>query len=379
MEHRGPEGDGRAIGRPPEISIATYRVLLGLLVVAATWVDPKVGGKFHLDAEAGVALAMYLGYAIAIWVALSRHWITVRTETNVTTVGDVLVGLVVAAVTNRAAAAYSVFLAFGVLAAGARGDSFRCLCVTAASVLGYIGIGWGMLGADFSLMRPVYLGVMGLMLAAVGRSYRDYVTSTARSVAALEERNRIARTLHDGYLQTIAGATLQLEAVRQAFARGMASRGEAMLAELRRGLDREHDGLRAYVRALAGRPDEAPRAANPGPEPDVRIAADVELSLSDVEWIASIVREGLINVRSHARATAAEVRVHAAADEVRLTIADDGVGFPPGGRLPWSIESRVREAGGSVALARNGRPGTMLIITLPFRRAESKRLASPAA
>ena len=51
---------------PPEISIARYRVVLGICAVAATWVDPKIGGKFHLDEPSLFSLSTYLLYAVGV-------------------------------------------------------------------------------------------------------------------------------------------------------------------------------------------------------------------------------------------------------------------------------------------------------------------------
>jgi len=353
------------VSAPPEVGIAGYRVLLAVFALFATWVDPKVGGRFHLDPESFAALGLYLAYALGAWVSVWKGWISPEVEINVTTVTDVAFGLLIAAVTHAAISTYTVYLAFGVLAAGARGDYVRCLYVTAASVTGYILLGWSKLGPDFFLMRPAYLGIMGLMLATLGRSYTAYFTATARSVAALEERNRIARTLHDGYLQTMAGATLHVEAVRHAVQHGLAAKAEQLLCHLRDALDREHDSLRAYVRTLASAPRRTPQPLSEGREPTVDVDIRCTTSAAALEWIGKIIGEGLLNIRRHANAERAEICLRASGDEIRLTLADDGIGFADDSPLPWSIQSRVLEAGGNIALDRNATSGACLVITLP--------------
>lgn len=350
---------------PPEVGIAGYRVVLGVFAMMATWVDPKVGGRFHLDVESELALGSYLAYALGTWVALWKGWISPEAERSVTTVTDVAFGLLIAAVTHATTSTYTVFLAFGVLAAGARGDYVRCLYVTAASVTGYVLLGWSNLGPDFFLMRPLYLTIMGLMLAALGRSYSIYFTTTARSVATLEERNRIARTLHDGFLQTMAGTTLQIEAVRQALMQGLGSKAESLLNHLREALDLEHDNLRAYVRMLASVPERIPRPVPETAEPIVHVDIDVTTTASEMELIGKIMGEGLLNIRRHAQAMNAQVHLRAANGEIRMTLSDDGVGFPDDSPLPWSIRSRVLDAGGTIALAQHDAPGACLVITLP--------------
>ena len=84
-----------------------------------------------------------------------------------------------------------------------------------------------------------------------------------------------------------------------------------------------------------------------------------------MEWIGKIIGEGLLNIRRHANATTAVVRVRATDDEIRLTLTDDGVGFADDSPLPWSIQSRVLEVGGSITLDRTSAPGACLVITLP--------------
>ena len=354
---------------PPEVGIAGYRVALSIFALVATWVDPKVGGRFNLDLVSFLALGAYMAYALGAWIALWYGWLSPESETSVTTVADVAFGLLIAAVTHATTSTYTVFLAFGVLAAGARGDYVRCLSVTAASVLGYIVLGWSKLGPDFLLMRPAYLSIMGLMLATLARSYSTYFTATARSVAALEERNRIARTLHDGYLQTMAGATLHIEAVRHAVTHGLSAKAEGLLCHLRDALDDEHDNLRAYVRTLASAPQRAPQPLSEGKEPSVHIDIDLTASAPVMEWIGKIIGEGLLNIRRHANASNAMVRLRATGDEIRLTLTDDGVGFAADSPLPWSIQSRVLEVGGSITLDRTAAPGACLVITLPRSKA----------
>jgi signal transduction histidine kinase len=358
------------VAPPPEVGIAGYRVLLGVFAVVATWVDPKVGGRFHLDTESWLALGSYLAYALGTWMALWKGWISPESERSITTVTDVAFGLLIAAVTHATTSTYTVFLAFGVLAAGARGDYVRCLCVTAASVLGYVLLGWSNLGPDFFLMRPAYLIIMGLMLATLGRSYSTYFSATARNVAALEERNRIARTLHDGFLQTMAGTTLHIEAVRQALVHGLGAKAESLLCALRNALDHEHDNLRSYVRTLASVPERIPRPPlSEVPEPKIHVDIHVTTSAPAMELIGKIIGEGLLNIRRHANATNANVHLRATDDEIRLTLSDDGVGFADDSPLPWSIQSRVLDAGGTVALDQNGAPGACLVITLPRSQA----------
>ncbi|TMA42807.1 MAG: hypothetical protein E6J83_11235 [Deltaproteobacteria bacterium] len=75
-------------------------------------------------------------------------------------------------------------------------------------------------------------------------------------------------------------------------------------------------------------------------------------------------REAAANVRRHARARSAVIAIRAADAQVHVTVDDDGIGFANPERVPWSIASRVSEAGGTIRVARDG-PGAHLRLTLP--------------
>jgi len=59
------------------------------------------------------------------------------------------------------------------------------------------------------------------------------------------------------------------------------------------------------------------------------------------------------------------ITVDANAERVRITIDDDGIGFPAGATPPWSIASRAAELGGAVNLGGGDRPGGHLEVELP--------------
>jgi signal transduction histidine kinase len=75
------------------------------------------------------------------------------------------------------------------------------------------------------------------------------------------------------------------------------------------------------------------------------------------------VREGIANVRRHARAQHASIEIQTGPNEVRVSIEDDGVGFQ-GAVPPWSIASRAREFGGRIDIVAEG-AGARLLITVP--------------
>src|SRR5207245_332758 len=104
---------------------------------------------------------------------------------------------------------------FAVLAAGFRGGLRRALTVTGASVALYLCL---ILvsrpeGLKFYLMRPAYLAITGYLVGYLGEQ-RMVLESRVRELEAASQRERIARSLHDGYMQALAGVNLRLETSR---------------------------------------------------------------------------------------------------------------------------------------------------------------------
>src|SRR5436309_8463330 len=88
--------------------------------------------------------------------------------------------------------------------------------------------------------------------------------SRIRELESASQRERIARSLHDGYMQALAGVNLRLETCRELLRRGHEDDAFVELTELQAGVNREHDELRAYIRSLV----DLERPAAPAPLDD---------------------------------------------------------------------------------------------------------------
>jgi signal transduction histidine kinase len=218
-------------------------------------------------------------------------------------------------------------------------------------------------GVGFYIMRPAYLGITGYLVGYLGER-RLAVETRLRELEAAAQRERIARSLHDEYVQALAAVNVRLETCRGLLGRGQGDKALAELTELQAGVNREHDDLRAYIRSLVDRRTTAgPRAR----EERTRFAvtARFEGSLRLVEHAFQIMLEGARNVGLHARAARATISVGAGANTVAIAIDDDGVGFPPDATPPWSIASRAAELGGVVRVDAAVQPGGHIRIELP--------------
>jgi signal transduction histidine kinase len=159
-----------------------------------------------------------------------------------------------------------------------------------------------------------------------------------------EERQRIARELHDGLAQLLGYVNTKAMAVRLLLQKGQIDSAERHLSQLEEAarelfvdvrqaiLDLKMSGqeggglvdtLEAFVAQytrLSGVPVElviSPRAR------ELELAADVELQM------LRIAQEALANVRKHAQATRVRVTVGCDGSQLELTVSDDGRGFTP--------------------------------------------------
>ncbi|MFF8832111.1 GAF domain-containing protein [Streptomyces sp. NPDC015131] len=186
-------------------------------------------------------------------------------------------------------------------------------------------------------------------------------------LAVYEDRDRIARDLHDLVIQRLFATGMMLESAQRT----------PLAPEVRDGVERAVDELditiqeiRTAVFALQQGPAEAPSglrtrvlreintAAVPlGFTPAHRFTGPVDTAVGELTGknLVAALREALSNAFRHARAHRIEVVVDATArlpdgtDGVRLTVADDGVGIPEGGRRSGlrNLARRAESLGGS--------------------------------
>jgi len=166
----------------------------------------------------------------------------------------------------------------------------------------------------------------------------------AQIIAALEERERIARDLHDDTGQLLGFLTANVQAVRELLSRGAVDRAQEELAELERaarllsGQVREAIlGLRTKLApgrhlgsALADYVAEFGIQSGIDAIFEGDLAAGSDLPAPAEYQLLRIAQEALSNVRRHAEARRVTVEIVQDAGEVRLSVADDGIGFDPG-------------------------------------------------
>jgi signal transduction histidine kinase len=200
-----------------------------------------------------------------------------------------------------------------------------------------------------------------------------------RRLGLMEERERIAKELHDGIIQSLfaVGMNLQSTALMSGSPE-TAARVESAVGEL----DRVIRDLRNYIFGL--RPGIlADRQLNQALEAmgeDVGLTSRIPITVevdsalsadlsSRSHEIVQLTREALSNITRHARAKHAMVRLTRRGAKAILTIEDDGIGFdarqPSSGSGMRNMRERAAAMGGTLRITSANGKGTKLRFTFP--------------
>ncbi len=210
-----------------------------------------------------------------------------------------------------------------------------------------------------------------------------------REVAVLEDRERIARDLHDRVIQRLFAAGLGIEAFHKRVSDPLLS---ARLGQVVDELDQTIRELRTSIFQLTLAPTDSWRAmivevctaerAALGFEPVVRFDGPVEtISHESGDHLLAVLREALSNVAHHAQARRVQVTVVVAQDLV-LRVQDDGIGLPPDARHGpgnglANMAARAQKLNGSCDHSPANPSGTTLQWRIPI--AQGEPLCNPSA
>ena len=206
--------------------------------------------------------------------------------------------------------------------------------------------------------------------------------SLKEAAVVYEERDRLARDLHDRVIQRIFGAGLMLQGMTRGVAPDeLPERISAVIEQLDEGI-RE---LRSTIFALGMGANEGgiriqlaelirDLGGIVGFEITLRFDGPVDTALSPIvaEHIVAVVRESITNIEKHAHATAATILLSAHGSLCRLRITDDGHGLPEdwplsGGRGLANIEGRAQSLDGTLGILSGPDGGTTLDWNVPIQ------------
>ena len=208
------------------------------------------------------------------------------------------------------------------------------------------------------------------------------LVSASQHQVALEERQRLARELHDSVSQALYGIALGARSARNRLARDpqravepldyVLSLAEAALADMRslilelqpEALEREGlvGALVKRAEAIKGRYDIDVRTDLPD-EPPIPVGTKQD--------IYRIAQEALHNLVKHSRAKHASLRLRVDRDALTMEVADDGEGFDPSRSYPGhfglpSMRERAESGGGELQIESRPGEGTTVRVRVPI-------------
>ena len=208
----------------------------------------------------------------------------------------------------------------------------------------------------------------------------DY-SQKVENLAAVEERNRLARELHDSVSQTIFSMTLTAQAAKlllgedqprilnlldhlQTLSQNALIEMRTLIQELRPHSMVEN-GLSSALRLHV-----IERKKLDGLDVDLQIPEDIQLPAKTAETLFRVIQEALNNIVKHSQVKAAVVKIDISDNLLSMVIKDEGIGFDLtvgrslNGHLGLlSMEERVRSLGGSLKIDSAPGKGTQLQVT----------------
>ncbi|MFO7772445.1 MAG: histidine kinase N-terminal 7TM domain-containing protein [Dehalococcoidia bacterium] len=216
------------------------------------------------------------------------------------------------------------------------------------------------------------------------------VLEQQRVVATLEERERLARELHDGIGQVLSYVGIQAQTARKWVGDGHTDRADSMLERLIDVAKDAHADVResilslrvdsaqgwAFIPALKQYLDSF--QANYGIRTELSHPGSLEediVSPTAGVQVLRVIQEALTNARRHGRARAIKVVLAQTENQVHISITDDGCGFTPGeagqGRGNHfglvSMSERMQQIGGSVQIESAHGTGTVVRLYVPVQ------------
>jgi NarL family two-component system sensor histidine kinase LiaS len=239
------------------------------------------------------------------------------------------------------------------------------------------------------------IGRLGEQLGKLGRRWEEQVTSLqrlstnnaelaaqARMSAVVEERQRLARELHDAVSQQLFAISMTATAVGRTMDNDFerARRQVELIEEMASAAQSEMRALLLHLRPVHL---EGKRLAQAIPELVEEMKAKVPVDIGiDIEQdlplnkgmenhLFRIVQEALSNTLRHSKATRMDIVLQRRGETVRLGIRDNGIGFDTQVKKQASygmtnMEERVTELGGSLNVASAPGKGTRIEIRVPL-------------
>lgn len=252
----------------------------------------------------------------------------------------------------------------------------------------------GNLSRTVPLLGEDEIGRLGQQLNRISKKWEDQVTSLqrlsnnnaelaekARYSAVVEERQRLARDLHDAVSQQLFAISMTATAVGRTLDKDFekATRQIHLIEEMSSVAQSEMRALLLHLRPVhleGKRLSQGLRELLIELQAKVPIAIsyemdeDIQLPKGIEDHLFRIVQEALSNTLRHSKATQMEIKLQRPTEMIRLSIRDNGVGFSLDDQKHASyglvsMKERVNEIGGSLNLITAPGKGTRIEIRVP--------------
>ncbi len=301
--------------------------------------------------------------------------------------------LVFEVVSGKNTAAYAGFFVViieGAMRFGLRGSLFMGI-VFALGLIGamfyrdwHYGLNFDPPGYAFWTVLSFIIALSVGLVTEENRRQRERSERLVKERTLMEERNRIARDLHDTVLKTLHGLALEAHALKKQasspaireksdYIEGVCQRStqeiREMISELRS--ESSDEGIASIMSRMM---DSWSKAT--GIKAELTISgSDQPLSLLASHNLRNVLSEALLNVQKHAAASQVSVLLELLPGEIRLEIADNGKGISYAGDEIYTVVSqgkfgilgmkeRVEQLNGQFSI--DGRQGTRLLISVPL-------------
>ncbi|MFE9028386.1 GAF domain-containing protein [Streptomyces iakyrus] len=201
-------------------------------------------------------------------------------------------------------------------------------------------------------------------------------------IAMLQDRDRIARDLHDLAIQRLFATGMTLQSAGRFIDHPEASERVVRAVDdldetikiirstifgLRSREHTDRSGLRSRVVRVVG--EKAPVL---GFAPSLRMEGllDTQVPKEISDQVIAVLSEALTNIARHAHAQRAEVVLETDGREIRLSVTDDGVGIPPGGRRSGlrNMAERAEQLNGTLEVTSPAGGGVSLVWCVPVKQ-----------
>ncbi len=244
---------------------------------------------------------------------------------------------------------------------------------------------WVMYGYNLTLL--IVYTLFSFVAASVPYRINLNIRRRIEREAIIEERRRIAREIHDGVAQSLSYLNLKTKQASDSVSSQNTTRALTELNDVQQTVQKTYEDIREAIDQLSTEIRSLPLAsvlstyvrefaANNG----IKVQFSIDRALPPLSPVAElqllrITQEALTNIRRHARASEAEVRLEKTNQTVEMLIRDNGQGFvfnpgesPPGYHGLNIIRERAEGLGGNFNIATTPEKGTTVIVSLPIDR-----------